>query len=68
MLFTKRFNEILKVSGVKQTELAKYCNVVKQTISNYKTGLSFPSIEILYKMCQFLDCSADYLLGLSDIY
>ena len=67
MKFTERFNEILKISGVKQTELAKYCNLAKQTITSYKSGASFPSIEILYKICQFLDCSSDYLLGLSDI-
>ena len=67
MLFTQRFNEILKNSGVKQTDLAKYCGVVKQNISNFKSGKSFPSIETLYKMCQYLECSADYLLGLSEI-
>ena len=67
MLFTQRFNEILKSSGVMQTELAKYCNISKQNISNFKAGRSFPSIDTLYKMCKFLDCSADYLLGLTDI-
>ena len=67
MLFTQRFNEILKTSGIRQTELAKQCNVTKQTISNYKAGVSFPSIDMLYKLCKVLDCTADYLLGLSDI-
>lgn len=67
MLFTERFNEILKISGVKQSELALHCNLTKQTISNFKSGVSYPSIQSLYKICEFLDCSADYLLGLSDI-
>lgn len=67
MLFTERFNEILKISKVKQTELAKYCNLSKQSITSYKSGSALPSIEVLYKLCQYLDCSADYLLGLSDI-
>lgn len=67
MLFTQRFNEILKTSGVKQSELAVHCNLTKQTISNFKAGISYPSIQSLYKICEYLDCSADYLLGLSDI-
>lgn len=67
MLFTERFNEILKISGAKQTELAKFCNVSKQSITGYKSGSAFPSIEVLYKLCQYLDCTSDYLLGLSDI-
>ena len=67
MLFTERFNEVLKTSGVQQVDLAKYCNVSKQTISSYKSGDCYPSIETLYKICDFLDCSADYLLGLSDM-
>ena len=67
MLFTQRFNEILKSSGASQTDLAKFCNTTKQNITNFKAGRSFPSIDTLYKICKFLDCSADYLLGLSDI-
>ena len=67
MLFTQRFNEILKNSGAKQTELANFCNVTKQNINNVKKGKSVPSIETLFYICKFFDCSADYLLGLSDI-
>lgn len=67
MKFTERFNEALKSSGAKQNELALYCNITKQSISDFKKGKSFPSIDTLYKICQFLDVSSDYLLGLSDI-
>lgn len=67
MLFTQRFNEVLKNSGAKQSELALYCNVTKQSISDFKRGKSVPSIETLYKICKFLDCSSDYLLGLTEI-
>lgn len=66
MIFTKRFNEALENSGVKQNELALYCHVAKQSISDFKKGKSFPSIETLFKICQCLDVSSDYLLGLAD--
>ena len=66
MIFTKRFNEILKISGKTQVEIAKAIHVTKQCVTDYKTGKSVPSIETLYLLCQFLEVSADYLLGLSD--
>ena len=66
MNFTKRFNEILKNSGKTQVEIAKAVNVNKQCITDYKTGKSFPSLETLYELCQYLEVSADYLLGLSE--
>ncbi len=66
-IFTIRFNEALKNSGMKQTELAKSINVSKQTITDYKTGKSFPSVQTLRLLAKSLDCSTDFLLGLADI-
>lgn len=68
MKFRERFIELLKISGVKQTEIAAAVNVSKQCISDYKSGKSVPSVETLYLLCKFLDVSSDYLLGLSDDY
>lgn len=68
MKFQERFVEIVKISGKRQTEIADAINVSKQCVSDYKTGKSVPSIETLYLLCEFLDVSADYLLGLSDDY
>lgn len=64
--FTERFNECLRYTGVRQTELAKAANVSKQCISDYKSGKSVPSIDTLFLLCRCLDVSADYLLGLED--
>ena len=66
MIFKERFNEILKISGKTQVEIAKAIHVSKQCVTDYKTGKSVPSIETLYLLCKFLEVSADYLLGLSD--
>lgn len=64
--FQERFNECLKYSDVKQTDLAKAANVSKQCISDYKSGKSVPSIDTLFLLCRYLEVSADYLLGLED--
>ena len=66
MIFTKRFNEVLKISGKTQVEIARAIHVTKQCVTDYKTGKSVPSLETLYLLCKFLEVSADYLLGLSD--
>ena len=68
MKFKERFNEILKSCRKSQVDIAKAANVSKQCISDYKAGKSVPSIETLFLICEFLDVSADYILGLSDNY
>lgn len=64
--FQSRFNECLKFTNVKQSEIANAANVSKQCISDYKSGKSVPSIDTLFLICRFLDVSSDYLLGLQD--
>ena len=49
-------------------EIANAVNVSKQRVTDYKSGKSFPSLETLFLICQCLDTTADYLLGLSDEY
>lgn len=66
MKFTKRFNEALKNSGKSQAELANYTGVSRQLITEFKKGRAYPSLEVFYKICEFLDESSDYLLGLED--
>lgn len=66
MLFAQRFNEIIKSGGKKQIELTEYCYVTKQSISDFKQGKSFPTLETLFNIRKFFDCSSDYLLGLTD--
>ena len=64
MKFTERFCEILASSEKKQSELAQYCYVSKQSICEFKKGRAYPSIETLYYICKFFNVSSDYLLGL----
>ncbi|WP_420851366.1 helix-turn-helix domain-containing protein [Pumilibacter muris] len=63
-IFTLRFREAIKTSGITQVELANRVKISKQCISDFKSGKSFPSIQTLRLLCKYLDVSADYLLGL----
>ena len=68
MKFTERFNELVKISGKTQVEIAKEINVSKQCVTDYKSGKSYPSLETLCLICKVLDTTSDYLLGITDEY
>jgi transcriptional regulator with XRE-family HTH domain len=56
-----------KNRGFTQDDLAKKVNTQKTTISNYETGYSTPSNEMLIDLAKALGVSTDYLLGISDV-
>ena len=66
MLFQERFLEILKLTPLKQNQIATLCEIDKSCITQYKNGKTQPTLDVLYKLCKALDVSADYLLGLTD--
>lgn len=66
MKFCERLTVELKGSHLTQKELAKKLNVDESNITKWKKGENFPSLLIFYDLCQILDVSADYLLGLED--
>ncbi len=65
--FAKRLKEIMQRNKINQTDLAKETGIQRQTISNYVNGQSVPDVNNLFKICQVLDVSADYLIGASDV-
>lgn len=64
--FGEKLKAIRKSKRLTQLDLSKRLNVSKGTVSAYEQGLSYPSIETLVKICEILDTSSDYLLGISD--
>lgn len=64
MKFQERIGEVIKQSGYTQKQIAQMLHISEGNITNWKKGENYPSLEILYKLCQILDESADYLLGL----
>lgn len=65
-MLKERLKLVRKERGFTQDDLAKKVNTQKTTISNYETGYSTPSNEMLIDLAQALNVSSDYLLGLSD--
>ena len=46
--------------------VAEKLNVTIRTISHYEAGDREPSIDVLIKLCDLYDVSADYLIGRTD--
>ena len=62
-----RIKELREEEGLTQSQLAKAIGVNQRTVSNYELGVSQPSIQIIEKLCDLFDVTADYLLGFKDI-
>lgn len=64
--FGDKLKALRKGAGITQSQLADKVDLATGTISAYEQGLKYPSIEVLIKICEILNTSSDYLLGISD--
>lgn len=64
--FSDKLKTARKSKKITQRELAEKIGVSKWAITSYEQSRTYPSIETLIKICEVLDTSADYLLGISD--
>lgn len=67
-LIQQRLRECIKISGLKQTEIAKKIGISSATLSQYLHNNKFPALDTLSKLCVVLNVSADYILGITDTY
>src|SRR5690625_2872668 len=65
-LLGKRLKIARNANGYTQAKLAEDLDISDRNISNYETGYSFPSLEMLYEISKILSTSVDYLLGFSN--
>lgn len=64
--FGDKLKAIRKAKQITQGELAIRLGVSTAIIAAYEQGKSYPSVAVLIKICEVLNASADYLLGISD--
>lgn len=62
MNFFSNLKKIRKLRNVTQEQMSLHLGVKPNTISNYENGISTPDFQILEKIINFLDISADILL------
>lgn len=62
-----RIRALRQRAGMKQSELAEILNCSNTAVSKYELGQLDLGVETIKALCRIFDCSADYLLGLSDL-
>lgn len=66
MSFGNNLKKIRQEKNMTQEELAKRINTSRSNIANYENDKNMPSIDILNKLSEILNCTTDYLLGKSN--
>ena len=59
-----RLREEIKRSGMTTVELARRVGVSSEMITQYCTTKKLPRLDTFVRLCQVLDVSADYILGI----
>lgn len=62
-----RIKDLRIKSNLKQTDLAQKLSCSPTTISNYEVGIRDIDSETINKLCEIFGCTADYLLGRSEL-
>lgn len=67
ILVATRIKDLMKSEKLTQTQLATAINVGQSSVSDWINSKSEPSIENLWKICDYFDISLDYLVGRKEI-
>jgi len=67
-MFSERLRKTLSDLSISRYKLAKDLNISQQTVANWYHGENEPKATQIAILCNYLDVSADYLLGISDEY
>ncbi|MBQ8375289.1 MAG: helix-turn-helix transcriptional regulator [Clostridia bacterium] len=66
MILSQRIKELRKEHNISQIDLAKKCMVKQSCISKWERGATLPDAEMIVKLTEIFNVSADYLLGIKD--
>jgi len=65
-VFSERLRELREAKGISQDNLALELKFTNSSISRWENGMQQPTISFLFKIAQYFNVSADYLIGLED--
>lgn len=64
--FGERLKDLRNLQPITQTRLAEDLGVTINTISNWETGRQMPATDMMIRIADYFNVSADYLVGLTD--
>lgn len=62
-----RLKSLRNEKDMTQEEMSTATHINRATIASWETGRAVPDSETIKSLADFFDCSADYLLGRSDV-
>jgi transcriptional regulator with XRE-family HTH domain len=65
--FAFRLRQIMREKKVTCRKLGDALKISHASIGNYRSGKCEPDIELIAGMCKYLNVSADWLLGISEV-
>ena len=66
--FALRLKQLRERRGVSQTDLGIMMGINPNRISNWELGINLnPPLDVIRKLCKALGCTADELLGLTEV-
>lgn len=66
MYYTERIKWIRDCKNITQKEVAEFLGLKQQQYARYEKGVNVMPVTYLNKICEYLDVSADYIIGLTD--
>ena len=61
--FHERLRAVMQERGISQTKMIKTMPVSAGALYKWVSGKAQPSVDTLFRLSEFLDCSIDYLIG-----
>ncbi len=65
MSFGDNLRRLRTARNLSQAELANQFGLLRNTVSNYESGKTYPTFDLLGQLVKFFDVTADELLGLT---
>lgn len=62
MAFNENLQNLRKIKGMSQEQLAEQLEVSRQAVSKWESGNGYPEIEKLLIICEIFECSIDTLM------
>ena len=63
---SQRIKELRKENKLNQGQLAEMCMVKQSCVSKWERGATLPDADMIVKLTQIFNVSADYILGIKD--
>lgn len=67
VVFSVHLRKLRVLRGMTQGDMARVLNITRSCIANYESGKRQPDPEMIRKIADYFDVSADFLLGRSSI-